>query len=74
MLEERLENLETNEDVNYTNEKNKNDEDIEIEPISNYKTENINTYSNPKKKGFEFYFWIFVIVINLFALSRCVSD
>ena len=74
VLEERLENLKTNEDVNYTNEKNKNDEDIEIEPISNYKTENINTYSNPKKKGFEFYFWIFVIVINLFALSRCVSD
>ena len=74
VLEERLENLKTNEVVNYTNEKNKNDEDIEIEPRSNYKTENFNTYRNPKKKGFEFYFWVFVIVLNLFALSRCVSD
>lgn len=73
-LEERLENLKTNEDVNYTNEKKKHNEDIEIEPISSYKKDNFNTDSNPKKKGFEFYFWTFVIVINLFALSRCVSD
>ena len=56
VLEERLENLKTNEDVNYTNEKNKNDEDIEIEPISNYKTENFNTYSNPKRKVLSFIF------------------
>ena len=74
VLEERLENLKSNEDVNYTIEKNNNNEDIEIEPISNYKTDNFNTNSNSKKKGFEFYFWTFVIVINLFALSRCVSD
>lgn len=72
-LEERLENLKTKEDENYTNEKNKN-EDIDIETISKYKEDNFNTDENPKKRGFEFYFWTFVIVINLFALSRCVSD
>ena len=72
-LEERLENLKTKEDENYTNEKNKN-EDIDIETISKYKDDNFNTDGNPKKRGFEFYFWTFVIVINLFALSRCVSD
>jgi hypothetical protein len=72
-LEERLENLKTKEDENYTNEKNKN-EDIDIETISKYKEDNFNTDENPKKRGFEFYFWTFVIVMNLFALSRCVSD
>ena len=36
--------------------KNKNDEDIEIEPISNYKTENFNTYRNPKRKVLSFIF------------------
>ena len=74
VLEERLKDIEEKDNFNHSKEKLSDKKNTKFESNANLESKNINTDVYPKKKGFEFYFWTFVIILNLFALSRCISD
>jgi hypothetical protein len=74
VLEKRLKDIEEKDNFNHSKEKLSDKKNTKFESNANLESKNINTYVYPKKKGFMFYFWTFVIILNLFALSRCISD
>ena len=51
-----------------------NEDNINIKQNINYQIDKEYPTLEKKNKGWEFYFWIFVVVLNLLALARCVSD
>ena len=51
-----------------------NEDNINIQQNINYQIDKEYPTLEKKNKGWEFYFWIFVVVLNLLALARCVSD
>ena len=51
-----------------------NEDNVNIQQNINYQIDKEYPTSEKKNKGWEFYFWIFVVVLNLLALARCVSD
>lgn len=51
-----------------------NEDNISIKQNINYQIDKEYPTLEKKNKGWEFYFWIFVVVLNLLALARCVSD
>jgi hypothetical protein len=89
ILEQRLENIKREQEEKRKTEKEERLTNIKIEQekINQKQIYNVDSISeqeeiisklnNPiyekKSKGWEFYFWIFVVVINLLALARCAS-
>ena len=89
VLEERLENIKREQEEKRKTEKEERLTNIKIEQekINQKQIYNVDSISeqeeiisklnNPiyekKSKGWEFYFWIFVVAINLLALARCAS-
>ena len=51
-----------------------NEDNVNIQQNINYQIDKEYPTLDKKNKGWEFYFWIFVVVLNLLALARCVSD
>jgi len=51
-----------------------NEDNVNIQQNINYQIDKEYPTLEKKNKGWEFYFWIFVVVLNLLALARCVSD
>ena len=51
-----------------------NENKVNIQQNINYQIDKEYPTLEKKNKGWEFYFWIFVVVLNLLALARCVSD
>lgn len=51
-----------------------NEDNINIQQNINYQIDKEYPTLEKKNKGWEFYFWIFVLVLNILALARCVSD
>lgn len=51
-----------------------NEDNVNIQQNINYQIDKEYPILEKKNKGWEFYFWIFVVVLNLLALARCVSD
>ena len=51
-----------------------NEDNVNIQQNINYQIDKEYPKLEKKNKGWEFYFWIFVVVLNLLALARCVSD
>ena len=51
-----------------------NENKVNIQQNINYQIDKEYPILEKKNKGWEFYFWIFVVVLNLLALARCVSD
>lgn len=51
-----------------------NEDKVNIQQNINYQIDKEYPTLEKKNKGWEFYFWIFVVVLNLLALARCVSD
>ena len=51
-----------------------NENNVNIQQNINYQIDKEYPTLEKKNKGWEFYFWIFVVVLNLLALARCVSD
>lgn len=51
-----------------------NEDNVNIQQNINYQIDKKYPTLEKKNKGWEFYFWIFVVVLNLLALARCVSD
>jgi len=51
-----------------------NEDNVKIQQNINYQIDKEYPTLEKKNKGWEFYFWIFVVVLNLLALARCVSD
>ena len=51
-----------------------NENKVNIQQNINYQIDKEYPKLKKKNKGWEFYFWIFVVVLNLLALARCVSD
>jgi len=51
-----------------------NEDSVNIQQNINYQIDKEYPTLEKKNKGWEFYFWIFVVVLNLLALARCVSD
>ena len=51
-----------------------NEDNLNIQQNINYQIDKEYPTLEKKNKGWEFYFWIFVVVLNLLALARCVSD
>ena len=90
VLEERLENIKREREEKRKIEKEERLRNINIEQEKIIQKQNHNVESAPeqkeiiskpnypiyekKSKGWEFYFWIVVVAINLLALARCTSD
>ena len=51
-----------------------NENKVNIQQNINYQIDKEYPTLEKKNKGWEFYFWIFVVVLNLLALASCVSD
>ena len=51
-----------------------NENKVNVQQNINYQIDKEYPTLEKKNKGWEFYFWIFVVVLNLLALARCVSD
>jgi hypothetical protein len=51
-----------------------NEDNVNIQQNIDYQIDKEYPTLEKKNKGWEFYFWIFVVVLNLLALARCVSD
>lgn len=51
-----------------------NEDNVNIQQNINYQIDKEYPTLEKKNRGWEFYFWIFVVVLNLLALARCVSD
>jgi len=51
-----------------------NEDNVNIQQNINYQIDKEYPTLEKKNKGCEFYVWIFVVVLNLLALARCVSD
>lgn len=51
-----------------------NEDNVNIQQNINYQIDKEYPTLEKKNKGWEFYFWIFVLVLNILALARCVSD
>ena len=51
-----------------------NEDNVNIQQNINYQIDKEYPTLEKKNKGWEFYFWIFVVALNLLALARCVSD
>jgi len=89
VLEKRLENIKREQEEKRKIEKEERLRNIKIEQEKIIQKQNHNVESVPeqkkiiskpnypiyekKSKGWEFYFWIAVVAINLFALARCTS-
>ena len=79
-LEAQLEDIKKRENQeNLEREKEKisrrlNEDNVNIQQNINYQIDKEYPTLEKKNKGWEFYFWIFVVVLNLLALARCVSD
>jgi hypothetical protein len=79
-LEAQLEDIKKKENQeNLEREKEKisrrlNEDNVNIQQNINYQIDKEYPTLEKKNKGWEFYFWIFVVVLNLLALARCVSD
>ena len=88
-LEKRLENIKSEQEEKRKIEKEERLRNINIEQEKIIQKQNHNVESAPeqkeiiskpnypiyekKSKGWEFYFWIVVVAINLLALARCTS-
>ena len=68
---ENQENLEREREKIY---RRLNEDKVNIQQNINYQIDKEYPTLEKKNKGWEFYFWIFVVVLNLLALARCVSD
>jgi len=89
VLEKRLENIKSEQEEKRKIEKEERLRNINIEQEKIIQKQNHNVESVPeqkeiiskpnypiyekKSKGWEFYFWIVVVAINLLALARCTS-
>jgi hypothetical protein len=89
VLEKRLENIKSEQEEKRKIEKEERLRNINIEQEKIIQKQNHNVESAPeqkeiiskpnypiyekKSKGWEFYFWIVVVAINLLALARCAS-
>lgn len=79
-LEAKLEDIKKKENQeNLEREREKisrrlNEDNVNIQQNINYQIDKEYPTLEKKNKGWEFYFWIFVVVLNLLALARCVSD
>ena len=79
-LEAKLEDIKKKENQeNLEREREKisrrlNENKVNIQQNINYQIDKEYPTLEKKNKGWEFYFWIFVVVLNLLALARCVSD
>tara|TARA_B110000503_G_scaffold64077_1_gene101047 strand:- start:3975 stop:4475 length:501 start_codon:yes stop_codon:yes gene_type:complete len=89
VLEKRLENIKREQEEKRKIEKEERLRNIKIEQEKIIQKQNHNVESVPeqkeiiskpnypiyekKSKGWEFYFWIVVVAINLLALARCTS-
>ena len=79
-LEAQLEDIKKKENQeNLEREKEKisrrlNEDNVNIQQNINYQIDKEYPTLEKKNKGWEFYFWIFVLVLNILALARCVSD
>ena len=70
----KKENQENLERESKKNSRRLNEDNVNIQQNINYQIDKEYPTLEKKNKGWEFYFWIFVVVLNLLALARCVSD
>ena len=70
----KKENQENLERESKKNSRRLNEDNVNIQQNINYQIDKEYPTLEKKNKGWEFYFWIFVVVLNLLALARCGSD
>lgn len=74
VLEERLEEIKIKEKIETAKDKSNQKETEAINPSKPQENEKIYQTTKSNNKDFEKYFWIFVLIINALAVTRCVSD